>query len=237
MQVFETIVDTTTKQNPYSTFEKNYATGYENYHKKTNYITVTNTTGNTFITFGVLKTNNEYTYTSSAAIAYSLRHKGALDCPKIKSVEKDVLYKNFFYEEQFYSKPQSDDYQKYIEFVEKNLIAQIKSDFSSVRLCKMDDKFVGFVDPALSEADTVQMLCKGVGGTLQSMREVIETICQKFGPSKVLASNFEILSVTCSNYESYINFDADGEILYTKIIELAGQDNEIDDYSTIKTEL
>jgi len=211
LHVFETIIDTTsTQKNPYS---EGYIAGYESYHQKISHFEITNTTGNTLPIFGVIKTTNAgHTYLSRTAAAYLLRNEDSLNCPKIKNEpEKEQLISN--------------DYQKYIKFLEEELVAEIKSALSFFIPCKVGSQLTKLITvPDSSNTDTSQLLCEAMGGTLQSMRETIESICQKSKPTKALAGEDEVISITCGNYKSYLTFNADGEILQAKITEPAGQE-------------
>ncbi|NRA73523.1 MAG: hypothetical protein HRU36_02095 [Rickettsiales bacterium] len=221
LEVFQTIIDTTSSRDHRSVFTRqdSYETGYQQYFKKYVIMQVTNTTGDSFFTLPLLEDHGDNVYIiTKSTVAYLLRNSGAMGCPELTYNPHNI--KNF-----------DEIANQYFKFIEQDIIESLQINLSSFRLCASDSTniMLANADPSFTYQDQ-KTLCENLGGALNSMREMIRTACNT-DPSLTLAQN-EVLTITCENYKSNVYFNKEGEIVNTKFIEmklseLTGQNIEL----------
>lgn len=226
VQVFETIIDTSdlrsahmipsTKNTPRDDSE-GYRTGYKEYHTKSPDITITNSTGSTFFTFGVLKQldNVEYFKINDAVVAFLLRNKATLNCLDIHDAEH-YFEKYFVYDGQIYHRYGGENFESFIKFLEKSFIKEFRIGLDTFRLCKAGDETISsFGSDDQTNAENLRDICAEQGGKIASMREYMELLCDRF---KDYSFGDDIFSITCSNYKDVLVFDHNGELIDSEIM-------------------
>ncbi len=213
--VYEMIIDVTNPQKPFTLNLEGYEAGYKKYHSKAVYIDITNATHNTFLSFGAFDAAFKpgYFVISHPLVAYSLRYKGTLDCPAI-SHKANIGDGYFVYGDQIYSRHGHE----FIKFMERDLIERIEAQLETYRYCVVNNKVVTLIDTnqgadPLSIDDT----CALMGGKLNSMQDALKYICSKKGADFELGNN-KIASIKCDNYQSYLEFDENGEIVNAPLV-------------------
>jgi len=213
--VYETIIDVTDPQKPLTRALYDYETGYKKYHTKLIHIDVTNATHNTFFSFGALDVafNPAYFVITHSMATYALRYKGTLDCPAINN-KASVGEGYFVYGDQIYSRYGHE----FIKFMEKELIDTIQAQLTTYRSCMGNNWILTMIDTDQgSNPLFIEDSCATMGGELHSMRDALEYKCLKNGADFVLANN-KITSITCDNYQSYLEFDENGEIINAPLV-------------------
>jgi hypothetical protein len=156
------------------------------------------------------------------ATKYLLWHKGTLTCTEIQDAKEEDEATQFHHNGRVYTKYSSDNLDDYMKFLEQGVIKQLQTNLASMRRC--DDNVnkgqaIVFMDASKGKnLDEIHTLCEDQGGTLKSMRAILDEICQD---SDSIVSWHPAFSITCTNYNDVLSFDSDGEIVDSHMFAVA----------------